>query len=117
MNESHVLRMEVGRGKAPLREREHALAGIDAGDLRVRELAAEHSEKLSGPFAEDKDGSGREKMREMLRAANLQFAAGQERFHPAVVRRDEVEAHSAMEMEGREGRKCHQAQAKRAPSV
>jgi hypothetical protein len=92
------------------------LAGIDTGDFGGGKFLAEGGEELAGAFAKNEDGMRRGEMAEMGGAGALEFAAGEERLHPAVVGRDQIEAHAVDSAGEFEAVRFHHAKASIAPT-
>jgi hypothetical protein len=108
---------EIEGAKAILCDGEHASAGIDAGDFGGGKFLAEGGEELAGAFAEDEDGTRCGELVQVRDAGVLEFAAGQERLHPAVMRRDQIEAHAVDSAGTVEGVRFHHANAMIAPNA
>jgi hypothetical protein len=87
---------DVGVGEAEAGEAgagvvEHFGAGVEAGELGIGMEWKEFGEEAAVAFAEEEDAAGRGNGGEKGGAAAVEFGAGEEPFHPAIVGREEVE--------------------------
>ena len=84
---------KAGPAQPAAGHREHARTRVEAGDTRARPLTPAFHQKPSHALAENQDVSWRLDLIEECRSTTLQFVPSQDEFHPAIVRRERVEAH------------------------
>lgn len=78
---------------APPRLPQHGGARVEDGDVRGAIYLHQFAEKTSIAFTEQQNVLCKPHLIEKGCPASLQFASGQQPFHPAIMRRERVEAH------------------------
>lgn len=108
--------VEAGAAEALARELEHALAGIEAGDAGLGQLAAAFEEEVAVAFAENQNGLAVGDAVEESGAAALQFGTREHEFEPAIMGREDFKAHGVAAGRSQEWR-CHQSPAAMPPAT
>lgn len=94
VDERDFFKRDISRHDVVLRDSQHALTGIDAGHPRMGKTLPKGSEELARALTENEDRLRRSEAVQMRDAAGLEFSPGEERFHPAIMRSDGIEAHA-----------------------
>lgn len=101
MNKADSLRVELLSLQSAFCGGQHFLARIYHGYPRVATGAKTLDQESAIPFTSDQNIFGRSDPSQKCRAAALQFFPRENKFHPAIMRRQPIKAHGAAQIKRR----------------